>query len=588
MRMKFSYPILLITMLLCMVFVPGAYAVGVSPIQGIVGTEVFISDLGSGVAYVVKWDTVSIKSGVVPLTGIVSFFVGEATGGEHTLVVESPSGTQVFSGNFTVLPSISIDPTTGIVGDTITVTGKGFAASESQVKVMLDSVTVKSGLKANSSGSWETTFVLPATTSGNHAIDASGTSTDAVDIADKTFAVESDLIIDPDAGGVGTTVTVSGTAFDASEPGINVTYDGTQVKTGIVADTKGSWKTSFSIPVSAKGDHVIDAAGSNTSASEVPDVSFSVSPGVTILPDSVYVGEEIVINGSGFAASESDIKILMDIVAIESDLTANSSGQWSASYTVPEVINGSHLITASGDITPVADVTGAILKVMAKISLKPLTGSVGDSINVDGTGFGKNKAVTVKYGSKEIVLSISTNSSGSFNANIPAQEGMSGNIIITATDADEVAASANFSMEANAPEAPRIASPKDGARVGYLGDTKVKFDWTDVSDPSGVFYNLQLNTTTDFSTPVLDISKLTESEYMLLESESLPPGKYYWRIQAVDRAGNNSKWVGPLVIRTAFVSITTFAIIIVAVIAFIIIVSTVPRAIVKAVKKRNQ
>jgi hypothetical protein len=165
---------------------------------------------------------------------------------------------------------------------------------------------------------------------------------------------------------------------------------------------------------------------------------------------------------------------------------------------------------------------------------------------------------------------------------------MSGQLTVQAKDADGITAAAAFSMENTPPDAPRIASPKDGARVGYVGDTKVTFDWTDVTDPSGVYYTLQISNRLDFSNMLLEVPKLTRSEYTLTEAESLAPGEYFWRVKATDKAGNSSAWVGPMVIKTAFTDIKTAAIVVVAVIAFLIIISTVPRAFVKPKKKKSR
>ena len=44
----------------------------------------------------------------------------------------------------------------------------------------------------------------------------------------------------------------------------------------------------------------------------------------------------------------------------------------------------------------------------------------------------------------------------------------------------------------------------------------------------------------DFSSPLLVQSSLAVSEYTL--TDVLPSGTYYWRVRAVDGAGNASGW----------------------------------------------
>jgi predicted phage tail protein len=101
------------------------------------------------------------------------------------------------------------------------------------------------------------------------------------------------------------------------------------------------------------------------------------------------------------------------------------------------------------------------------------------------------------------------------------------------------AASLEFIIDTIAPATPALVSPEDGAQ---LNDTTPAFDWGDVSDPSGVSYNLQIDDNSDFSSPVLNREGLTTSQYELTSGESLDKGTYYWRVRAVDGAANESGW----------------------------------------------
>jgi hypothetical protein len=67
-------------------------------------------------------------------------------------------------------------------------------------------------------------------------------------------------------------------------------------------------------------------------------------------------------------------------------------------------------------------------------------------------------------------------------------------------------------------------------------------DWSDVSDPSGVAYNLSIAKDADFTVIVLVKNGLNVSTYNLTSSEALPAGIYHWRVRAVDNAGNASSW----------------------------------------------
>ena len=154
---------------------------------GAVGTEVTALGLSAGQSYSILWDNISIANGTVGSGASATFKVPEAYTGTHNVIVQCPTGTSVYSGAFTVIPTISITPINGVVGTTITITGHGFAASEANIAVTVDSAVVQSGITASSVGYWSTTFSAPAGARGNRSIDAYGATTTATTIANKDF-----------------------------------------------------------------------------------------------------------------------------------------------------------------------------------------------------------------------------------------------------------------------------------------------------------------------------------------------------------------------------------------------------------------
>jgi hypothetical protein len=74
------------------------------------------------------------------------------------------------------------------------------------------------------------------------------------------------------------------------------------------------------------------------------------------------------------------------------------------------------------------------------------------------------------------------------------------------------------------------------------------FEWSEVSDESGVRYSLQIATSKDvtasgeFADPLFSVADLVETSYALGETEALPLGTYYWIVQTVDGAENESGW----------------------------------------------
>jgi predicted phage tail protein len=89
------------------------------------------------------------------------------------------------------------------------------------------------------------------------------------------------------------------------------------------------------------------------------------------------------------------------------------------------------------------------------------------------------------------------------------------------------------------PQAPTLTLPVNGAAVNTSPPT---LDWSDVTVPSGVTYQLQLDDNADFSSLVLTKVGLMTSTYTLTAGEAIPDDVYYWKVRAVDGAGSMSVW----------------------------------------------
>lgn len=567
---------LLLVLFSCFLPISAVHAAGIDLVQGIVGSLVTVSGLPTSQTYVVQWDGANYGSGTTPTTGIITFPVPETTGGTHAVIVQCPQGTQVLSSSFTVIPSITISPESGTVGTAVSVTGKGFAAAESTIVVTYDATNIKTEIAAGSNGSWSTSFTVPSSARGSHTVDASGASTTAASVGDKTFTVKPLISINPLNGGVGTSVTVSGSGFAASEAGINITYDTKSAKSGIVADSNGAWSTTFIVPKSSSGGHIVDAYGASTVATDVADITFAVASGISIDKSSASVGDTITVTGSGFGQNESGIFVTFDGIDKGSSTTADDGGGWTVSLVVPAAVNGTHTINARGTATAVASIANKTIAILAKIALNPAGGNVGDTINITGSGFGGAKNVTVTYGGTSVLSGISTDATGSFSGSFKVPAGKGGEIKVVATDADTISASAAFATETTPPPLPKIVSPGKGSVVGFIGDTKVNFKWTQVTDPSGVSYDLQVASDSKFSDVIINQTKLTTTEYKSTDDEALAHGEYYWRVRAVDGAGNASEWTAPSQMKAGFMAVSTF--IIVVVVGLLVIVGIVLRA----------
>jgi predicted phage tail protein len=95
-----------------------------------------------------------------------------------------------------------------------------------------------------------------------------------------------------------------------------------------------------------------------------------------------------------------------------------------------------------------------------------------------------------------------------------------------------------FKLDTTAPDRPELVSPADGATTGKTPT----LDWSDVTDVSTVHYQMQVDNDADFSSPVINKTWVSSSQYTVYSWQALPAGTYYWRVIAIDGAGNDNGW----------------------------------------------
>jgi hypothetical protein len=465
---------------------------------------------------------------------------------------------------FTVTSGISLSRQSGAVGSSVTVTGSGFAASETGITVTYDGTPVAQDITADSGGGWTADFVVPASASGAHTIDAYGSTTPMANIPNKTFTVTSGISISRSSGAAGSSLTVIGSSFGASETGITVTYDGTPVAQGITANSDGGWSVAFVVPASASGSHSIDAYGLVTTAASVPNMTFTVTAGISISRSSGTAGSSVTVTGSGFGAGETGITVTYDGTPVAQSITANSLGGWIATFEVPASTSGSHKIGAYGSLTQTTSASEVNFNIGAAVSVSPNNGNVGETVDLTCSGFAANAPLTLSYDNQTITAQGgTTDSSGSFSESITIPKSVHGSHTITVTDNQNNKAKVTFTIESTPPAVPRLLSPGDGARIGLRGGIKPTLKWTGVTDLSGVTYTLEVDTSSDFSQPILQITDITGTSHTLTSAQALPKGEYYWRLEAVDGASNESGWSQPWLLKSGLMAPWALALIII-------------------------
>jgi len=473
---------------------------------------------------------------------------------------------------------IIVSPSSGVPGEEVRVRGYNFTADEwVDIYYYPNGARIRvAEVETDDDGdfSW-VTFIVPESCTGDHTVYAE--DEDEID-ADADFTVEPGLIVDPEEGTVGTNVTVEGRGFADEEEEIELRYyidgDYVVVEDDITADEDGSWEVSFQIPPSAQGSHEIDAEGDESQYYEVEDATFEVTPGISLDKSSGSVGDNITMTGSGFVADERDITILFDGEAVKTEIRADETGSWNGSFEVPEMPTGEYSVTAEGEQTEKEDISALGFEIKPGIVLSPDEGHVGTDLTVTGRGFATDEDVAIMYDGSQVVTD-TTNAEGSFDVSFTVPESIHGAHQVKAEDDVENEATAIFTMESDPPDTPEPISPPDGGRVGFIGKVRPTFEWSEVSDDSGVYYSLQIaasanfTSTEEFVDPIFSVDGLVGTNYTLNATEALPYGTYYWIVQAVDGAENESGWTEAHSFRAGLLPLWAFIVIIVFIVLLI-------------------
>ncbi len=545
----------------------GYYSITLNPVCGVCGELIDVGICGEVIGvtaivsipgtYYICWDSLTNIKETFTADTIGSYslaiYTPEAIKGPHTvyLVYSTDTGNAKASAVFTVLPSVKlVDPKTGNetsegpVGTTVTFNGYGFTSSQ-QLQIKFND-TVITTTTANSAGSWTLNYTIPATPGGGYVFDIQAKEgTVWVAWVSKYFKVTPKITATPSSGTVGQTVTINGTGFASKEKDIEVTFGGKKVKKISYAEENGSWGDIITVPAVQRGDYKIDASGTLTRARDVPDVTFTVNPGILVEPISAYIGDTITVIGGGFAIGETGIQVYFDgMVVSPSTITANMSGCWESSFTLPASTYGSHTVSASGDITT-PPVTRTINTQAEILQFSPAEGAPGDSVSLTGNGFhGSQKlTVTIGGGAAPIDAPNTTQLNGNVVINFHVPKGSTeGQRTLVVTDEGGATASVAFMVtKKTLSTTPLPISPEDST----LRSGIVTFKWQGVTNSTGYTYTLEISRTAG-STPFWSRPDIKGSSYTLTDTptvtETLQPGTYYWRVKIVDNFGNEGAW----------------------------------------------
>jgi len=438
-------------------------------------------------------------------------------------------------------PSITASPSSGVSGTTVTITGTSFNSYiGDQLSIFLNDAEVKnSTITISATGALQAIFQIPDYTSpGSYIISVKWEPN--ITVAQCQFTIfPPEIVLNKWGGIVGTVAKASCRGFAAGKE-VTIQYysiDSPVIISRQIANNMGECTSEFAIPASPSGSNKItaqDALGDTARA------DFIVIPSVTIEPSIGAVGDKVSIIGTGFTpGGEAEVTLYGKKVAYA---RIYEMGSFCATFYVPVIKAGNYTILVED---PYRNKKWIDFTVDARITLSKSSGEVGVKSKISGTGFEVNTLVDIEYDLQWIGWSV-TDNTGAFFYSIDIPISLAGVHVITATDGFNIR-QATFTMENEAPPAPKPAVPKRNARV----EARVSLDWESVYDPSEpLTYTLQIARTADFSNPIIEKTGLTASQYTLTEEEALQSNRrfshYYWRVQAIDGASNVGEWSEPV------------------------------------------
>ncbi len=243
--------------------------IAIEPDEGTVGTSVeitgtdFFPDEDISIHYdgigldIDSGDTETDSSG--EFTAYLT--VPKSTAGIHTITVIQAENAVV--AEFTIEPDVTINPTSGAADTSVTVLGTGFGRRKN-VAIYFDKAEV-ANKQTDSVGDFVATFSIPDLDAGLYEIEID--DGENIQIAKFTIITtpkpsapelpKPPAIIEINrlSGHVGGEVVISGTGFVESGT-VTIKYDNKLVSSTAI-NTRGVFLTSFNIPISAHGEHII-------------------------------------------------------------------------------------------------------------------------------------------------------------------------------------------------------------------------------------------------------------------------------------------------------------------------------------------
>ncbi len=528
------------------------------PVRGMVGTIVEIE----GVCFTPSV-LCGITSNVTRISQVDIYFPDKNTlyktevidtwGKLNTTVVidEMPAGTYqiwVHDGTagpfawasvpFTVEPKIELSRRSGYVGDTITISGNGFAPLSS-IPLYFGNRSIDTFYSDEKGSFSNRTFSVPDSVNDEYeikAVDRRGNE------AFVTFTSQRQkLVIFPNAGSPGTDINLIGTGF---VPDKTITFKmynaGTIVPElttnpeTVKTDDWGSFDACLRIPACTSNTYIIEAYDGDARSGTTLIVSSS-----GVFDRNIgFISSNVTFSGNGFLPYRYTVAYFDGIPLAEAK--ADQHGGSSISFVIPPCVPGEHVVSVTDGVSTYS--YDFIVLPKAKAEINRTIAEVGSEIVVSGSGFIANKVVMISLDG-DSVTEIPVGADESFTTSFPVPACAAGVKVISVTDGIN---RVELTLSVESQVLPPV-TPVTHDKQSSIG-TNIILAWEPLPDFSDITYHVQIANEPSFSPDSIMMQKagISEIQYIFnMESaiqSGVSTGSFFWRIRAENTAGVAGDW----------------------------------------------
>jgi len=332
-----------------------------------------------------------------------TFTVGSVAAGPYSVQVTGTPVNDVSTPiTFTVeSATVSLSPTSGPVGTTVTISGNGFNTGDAGtypcVTSTPSSIVTAATCTFSASGSVSGSFqVAVGSTSGAYTVAITGSTSDSASAAFTVTSTTPAISLSPTSGPAGTPITITGSGFSPSDVG---TYPCvTSIPSSIVTAATCTFSASGSVSGSFKvkntavpGVYTVKVTGTPTADSASAQFTVTAAT-ISLSPNFGPVSTVVAVTGSGFNPGDAGSYTCLSstpasiVTAVSCSFAA--SGSMSGSFQVLSTAAlGAYSIKVTGSTTDFAFATFTVTSPTPSITLSPASVSAGGTVTISGSGF---------------------------------------------------------------------------------------------------------------------------------------------------------------------------------------------------------